>query len=78
MSDQELKQYFFQHRDEDSFHAYMDRKSLRPKRVLMEAEELNHLSFDEQVKVVEDRMRSHQGTKLPDSQNSLGNHGDVA
>ena len=56
MSDQELKQYFFQHRDEDSFHAYMDRKSLRPKRVLMEAEELNHLSFDEQVKVVEDRM----------------------
>ncbi len=70
MSDQELKEYFFQHRDEDSFHAYMDRRSSRPKRVLMEAGELDHLSFDEQVKVVEDRMRSHQGTKLPDSNNS--------
>jgi hypothetical protein len=70
MSDRELKQYFFQHRDEDSFHAYMDRRSLRPKRVLMEAEELDRLSFDEQVKVVEDRMRSPQETKLPDSKNS--------
>ncbi|WP_445223128.1 DUF6887 family protein [Chlorogloea sp. CCALA 695] len=29
MSDQELKQYFFQHQDEDSFHAYIDRRSLR-------------------------------------------------
>ena len=67
MSDQELKQYFFQHRDEDSFHAYMDRKSLRPKRVLIEAGELDHLSFGEKVKVVEERMRSHLGTELPDS-----------
>ncbi len=63
MSDQELKQYFFQHRDEDSFHAYMDQRSLRPKRVLIEAGELDHLSFDEKVKVVEERMRSHLGTK---------------
>ncbi len=66
MSDQELKQYFLQHRDENSFHAYMDRRSLRPKRVLIEAGELDHLSFDEKVKVVEERMRSHLGTKLPD------------
>ena len=70
MSDQELKQYFFQHRDEDSFHAYMERRSLRPKRVLMEAGELDHLSFSEQVKVVEERMRSHQITKLPDNKDS--------
>ncbi len=70
MSDQELKQYFLQHRDEDSFHAYMDRRSLRPKRVLMEAGELDHLSFDEKVKIVEERMRSHQITKLPDNKNS--------
>jgi hypothetical protein len=70
MSDQELKQYFFQHRDEDSFHAYMDRRSLRPKRVLMEAGELDHLSFDEKVKIVEERMRSPQITKLPDNNNS--------
>ena len=70
MSDQELKQYFFQHRDEDSFHAYMDRRSLRPKRVLMEVGELDHLSFDEKVKIVEERMRSHQITKLPDNENS--------
>lgn len=67
MSDQELKQYFLQHRDEDSFHAYMDRRSLRPKRVLIEAGELDRLSFDEQVKVVEERMRSHFVIKSPDS-----------
>jgi hypothetical protein len=46
---------------------YMDRKSLRPKRVLMEAGELDHLSFGEQVKVVEARMRSRQKTKSPDN-----------
>jgi hypothetical protein len=70
MSDQELKQYFLQHRDDDSFHAYMDRRSLRPKRVLIEAGELDRLSFDEQVKIVEERMRSHHKTKVPDSKNS--------
>ncbi len=36
----------------------------------MEAGELDHLSFSEQIKVVEERMRSHQITKLPDNNNS--------
>lgn len=66
MSDQELKQYFFKHRDEESFQAYMERKSYRQKIVLIEAGELDRLPFDEQIKVVEERMRSHLGKKLPD------------
>jgi len=66
MSDQELKQYFLKHRDEESFHAYMDRRSLRPKRVLIEAGELDHLPFDEQIKIVDERMRSR--FKISDKQ----------
>ncbi len=66
MSDQELKQYFLKHRDEESFHAYMDRRSLRPKRVLIEAGELDHLPFDEQIKIVDERMRSR--LKISDKQ----------
>ena len=66
MSDQELKQYFLKHRDEESFHAYMDRRSLRPKRILIEAGELDHLPFDEQIKIVDERMRSR--LKISDKQ----------
>lgn len=68
MSDVELRQYFLQHRDEESFHAYMDRRAARPKRVILSPEELEQLSFEEQVKVAEERMQAHLGDKL-----NLGN-----
>ena len=32
MSDEELKRYFLEHRDDESFHAYMDRRYARPNR----------------------------------------------
>lgn len=32
MTDQELKRYFLKHRDDESFHAYMDRRYARPNR----------------------------------------------
>lgn len=32
MTDQELKCYFLKHRDDESFHAYMDRRYTRPNR----------------------------------------------
>ena len=32
MSDLELKRYFLEHRDDESFHAYMDRRYARPNR----------------------------------------------
>lgn len=31
MSNEELKHYFLEHRDDESFHAYMDRRRSRPK-----------------------------------------------
>ncbi len=32
MSDSELRRYFLEHRDDESFHAYMDRRHARPNR----------------------------------------------
>ncbi len=32
MNDSELRRYFFEHRDDESFHAYMDRRYARPNR----------------------------------------------
>lgn len=64
MSNQELRRYFIEHRDTESFHAYMDRRYAKPRQVLIEAGELDHLPFEEQVKIVEERMRSHFGDTL--------------
>lgn len=59
MTDVELRQYFLKHRDDESFHAYMDRRYARPRKAILSLEELEGLPFDEQVKIVESRMRSH-------------------
>lgn len=60
MSDQELKRYFLDHRnDQEAFHAYLDRRHTRPKKVIIEAGELETLPWDEQVTVVEERMKAH-------------------
>jgi hypothetical protein len=62
MTDQELKQYFLAHRsDNEAFHAYMDRRHTHPRKVLIEAGELEDLSFDQQIELVDERMRSHFG-----------------
>lgn len=39
MTDQELKRYFLKHRDEESFHAYMDRRYARPNRHVVSADD---------------------------------------
>jgi len=60
MSDQELKRYFLDHReDQEAFHAYLDRRHARPQKVIIEAGELEALPWDEQVKVTEERMKAH-------------------
>jgi hypothetical protein len=62
MTDQELKQYFLSHRDDnEAFQAYMDRRHTRPRKVLIEAGELENLPFDQQINLVDQRMRSHLG-----------------
>jgi hypothetical protein len=40
MSDQELKQYFLAHRDDQSaFHAYMDRRHARPNQIVIQPDD---------------------------------------
>jgi len=64
MTDEELKRYMLDHRDDlDAFHAYMDRRHARPKKVLITAEEAK-LPFDEYGKLWDERMREHFGDKL--------------
>lgn len=41
MSDEELKTYMLAHRDEESFHAYMDRLSARPNRKYIDPKDPN-------------------------------------
>lgn len=57
MTDDELRRYFLEHRDTESFHAYMDRRYAKPRQVLIEVGELDNLPFIEQLKLVEERMR---------------------
>lgn len=68
MTDQELKRYMLDHRDnQEAFYAYMDRRHARPKKVLITAEEAK-LLFDEYMKLSEERMRTHFGDALQPKQ----------
>ncbi|MGK7877187.1 MAG: hypothetical protein AB4426_28990 [Xenococcaceae cyanobacterium] len=65
MSDQELKRYFLEHRDDvEAFHAYMDRLNARPRNPIVKAGELDHLSSDEQVQIVAQRIQERFGDDL--------------
>lgn len=65
MSDQELKQYFLAHRDDQAaFEAYMDRRHSQGKRTpIVKANEIDHLSLDEQMRVVGERLKARFGTQ---------------
>ena len=65
MTDQELKRYMLDHRDDQkAFYAYMDRRhGRRFKKVLITSEEAK-LPFDKYMKLSEERMRSHFGNAL--------------
>ena len=69
MTDEELKRYMLDHRDDqEAFHAYMDRRHQRPKKVLITAEEAK-LPFDEYMKLSEKRLREHFGDKVMNKKN---------
>jgi hypothetical protein len=55
MTDQELKQYFLNHRDDEAaFHAYMDRINARPKKAGIKLDDPN---WEEKLKaVVEEKL----------------------
>lgn len=62
MSDQELKQYFLAHRnDQSAFEAYMDRRHQKQKQTLIAAGEIDRLPFDEQVAIVAERLQQRFG-----------------
>ncbi len=58
MSDQELKQYLLEHKDnKEAFHAYLDRKQQHPKQVLIGVNELDPLTLDQQVELITQRLQ---------------------
>ena len=63
MTDQELKQYFLAHRDNQAaFEAYMDRRhSQGQKDPIVRADEIESLSLDEQMNVIGDRLKARFG-----------------
>ncbi len=62
LTDKELKRYFLEHRDDkEAFFAYMDRRHTKPQPVIIEAGELDELTFEEQIQVIEERLRVRFG-----------------
>ena len=65
MSDQELKCYFLEHRDDaEAFNAYMDRLNAKSRHPIILADELAHLSAQEQVQLIAQRLQERFGDSL--------------
>jgi hypothetical protein len=65
MTDRELKHYILEHRDDvEAFHAYMDRRHARPQKEPIVAANEVDLPFEEQMKLIDSRMRSAFGGTL--------------
>ena len=62
MTDQELKQYFLAHRENQAaFEAYMGRHLQGQKNPIVRADEIEHLPLNEQMNVVGDRLKARFG-----------------
>ena len=58
MNDQELKQYFLEHKDnKEAFYAYLDRKQQHPKQVLIGVKELDPLTPEQQIELITQRLQ---------------------
>ena len=58
MSDQELKQYLLEHKDDqEAFYAYLDRKQQHPKQVMIGVDELDSLTHDQQIELITQRLQ---------------------
>ncbi|MGK7943927.1 MAG: hypothetical protein AB4058_05610 [Microcystaceae cyanobacterium] len=59
MSDQELKQYLLEHKDnKDAFYAYVDRKQQHPKQVIIGVNELETLTTEEKIDLLTQRLQA--------------------
>jgi hypothetical protein len=58
MSDQELKQYLLDHKDnQDAFYAYLDRKQEQPKQVIIKVNELETLTTEQKIELLTQRLQ---------------------
>jgi len=58
MSQQELKQYLLEHKDnKEAFYAYLDRKQQYPRQVIIGVDELDTLTPDQQIKLITQRLQ---------------------
>ncbi len=58
MSDQELKQYLLDHKDnQDAFYAYLDRKQQHPKQVILSVNELETLTTEQKIELLTQRLQ---------------------
>ena len=58
MSDQELKQYLLENKDnKEAFYAYLDRKQQQPKQVMIGVDELDFLTREQQVELITQRLQ---------------------
>ena len=58
MSDQELKQYLLEHKDDkEAFNAYLDRKQQHPKQIILGVDELEPLTPDQQIELITQRLQ---------------------
>jgi len=65
MTDRELKCYFLEHRDDaEAFQAYMERVNAKSRHPIILADELAHLSAEEQVQLVAQRLQERFGDSL--------------
>ncbi|MEL7316716.1 MAG: hypothetical protein AAFN08_17520 [Cyanobacteria bacterium J06559_3] len=65
MSYEELREYFLANRNNtDAFQAYMDRLRTNPKSPMIQADELENLSFNEQVQLIAQRLQERFGASL--------------
>jgi hypothetical protein len=59
MSDLEVKQYFLTHReDKNAFAAYMERRNTFVRQTIISKNELEILSEEEQMKLIEERLQA--------------------
>lgn len=58
MSNQELKQYFLNHKDDrEAFSVYLNRKHQHPKQTILSVNELETLASDKQIELITQRLK---------------------
>ncbi len=58
MSNQELRQYLLEHKDDkEAFYAYLDRKQQSPQQVIIGIDELDTLTPDQQIELITQRLQ---------------------